>query len=149
MHGMCATHRTPGAGATHTAHTTQATHGIHSRHDRHDRHDRQNSQNSQNSREQPRTAAGGFVRFGHAGASRRPQVWVGGLLGARAARAGSVHLGLVAWALARKPLLLGHPLLVQFMEATVMTTALEIRNEFLEQRRPMFEVVGPWDHVFI
>ena len=21
--------------------------------------------------------------------------------------------------------------------------------EFLEQRRPMFEVVGPWDHVFI
>ena len=42
-----------------------------------------------------------------------------------------------------------YALLVQFMEATVMTTALEIRNEFLEQRRPMFEVVGPWDHVFI
>ena len=35
------------------------------------------------------------------------------------------------------------------MEATVMTTALKIRNEFLEQRRPMFEVLGPWDHVFI
>ena len=30
-----------------------------------------------------------------------------------------------------------------------MTTALKIRNEFLEQRRPMFEVLGPWDHVFI
>ena len=42
-----------------------------------------------------------------------------------------------------------YALLVQFMEATVMTIALEIRNEFLEQRRPMFEVVGPWDHVFI
>ena len=42
-----------------------------------------------------------------------------------------------------------YALLVQFMEATVMTTALEIRNEFLEQRRPMFEVLGPWDHIFI
>ena len=39
-------------------------------------------------------------------------------------------------------------LLVQFLEITVMTTALEIRTEFLEHRRPMFEVVGPWDHVF-
>ena len=33
-------------------------------------------------------------------------------------------------------------------EITVMTTALEIRTEFLEHRRPMFEVVGPWDHDF-
>ena len=34
--------------------------------------------------------------------------------------------------------------IVQFMEATVMTTqsALKIRNEFLEQRRRMFEVLA-------
>ena len=38
--------------------------------------------------------------------------------------------------------------LVQFMEVTVLTTALEIRTEFEEERRPMFEVVGPWDHIF-
>ncbi len=40
-------------------------------------------------------------------------------------------------------------LLVQFMEVTVSITALEIREEFLRDRKPMFEVVGPWDHVFL
>ena len=39
--------------------------------------------------------------------------------------------------------------LVQFMEVTVSITALEIREEFLQDRKPMFEVVGPWDHVFL
>ena len=28
-------------------------------------------------------------------------------------------------------------------------TDSDFKFEFLEQRRPMFEVVGPWDHVFI
>ena len=41
-----------------------------------------------------------------------------------------------------------YALLVQFMEVTVLTTALEIRTEFEEERRPIFEVVGPWDHIF-
>ena len=38
-----------------------------------------------------------------------------------------------------------------FMEVTVSITALEnlIREEFLRDRKPMFEVVGPWDHVFL
>ena len=42
-----------------------------------------------------------------------------------------------------------YALLVQFMEVTVSITALEIREEFLQDRKPMFEVVGPWDHVFL
>ena len=83
-----------------------------------------------NSREQPRTAAGGFVRFGHAGASRRPQVWVGGLLGARAACAGPVHLGLVAWTLARRPLLLGHP---PFVTQAACRSCIRPHGRVLEQ----------------
>ena len=42
-----------------------------------------------------------------------------------------------------------YALLVQFMEVTVSITALEIREEFLQDHKPMFEVVGPWDHVFL
>ena len=42
-----------------------------------------------------------------------------------------------------------YALLLQFMEVTVSITALEIREEFLQDRKPMLEVVGPWDHVFL
>ena len=52
-----------------------------------------------------------------------------------------------AWCLGQ-PFRGSYALLVQFMEVTVLTTALEIRTEFEEERRPVFEVVGPWDHIF-
>lgn len=43
-----------------------------------------------------------------------------------------------------------YPLLVQFFEVTMLATALEIREDFLIDRKPiMFEVVGPWPHVFL
>ena len=41
-------------------------------------------------------------------------------------------------------------LLVQCLDITVITTvtALEIRQELELDRKPMFEVVGPWPHIF-
>lgn len=50
MHGMCATHRAPSAGAMYAAHTAQATHGIHGMCGRPGMRNSQNSQNSQISR---------------------------------------------------------------------------------------------------
>ena len=46
------------------------------------------------------------------------------------------------------PFRCSYPMLVQFLEMTIISTALEIREEFLTDKHPMFEVVGPWDHVF-
>ena len=37
--------------------------------------------------------------------------------------------------------------LVAHSEVTVVMTALEIRREF-EANKPMFEVLGPWQHTF-
>ena len=41
-----------------------------------------------------------------------------------------------------------YALLVQCLNTTVITTALEIRHGFLIGRKPQFEVVGPWPHAF-
>ena len=41
-----------------------------------------------------------------------------------------------------------YALLVQCLNTTAITTALGIRHEFLIDRKPQFEVVGPWPHAF-
>ena len=35
-----------------------------------------------------------------------------------------------------------------FFDVSTLMTALEINLEFQEDNKPMFEVVGPWRHVF-
>ena len=39
-------------------------------------------------------------------------------------------------------------LFTHLFDITTMMTALEIRLQFDEDQKVMFEVVGPWDHTF-